>query len=95
MPGKTDARLMGKVQPTIFGRIAVKNVTFLVDISGSMYHVLDDVKKQLIEAITEISINDYDAMFNVIAFSDDLYPWASSLMPCTPRTVSIVSEWIL
>ena len=93
MPGKIGARRTGK-SPTIFGRIKAKNVTFLVDISGSMYRILDDMKDQLIRAISDISTNDYDAMFNLIAFSDDVYPWASSLMPCTPRTVSIASDWI-
>ena len=93
MPGNYGSKRTGK-SPTIFGRIKAKNVTFLVDISGSMYRVLDDIKDQLIRAISDKSANDYDATFNLIAFSDDVYPWASSLMPCTPRTVSIASDWI-
>ena len=93
MPAVIGSKPLGQPS-TIFGEINAKNVTFLVDISGSMYYTLDEVKDHLIRAITEKSINDYDAMFNIIAFSNEVYPWASSLMPCTPETVSIASEWI-
>ena len=81
-------------KPTIFGKIADKNVTFLVDISGSMYRALEDVKKHLIQAITDKSLKDYDGMFNIIAFSDEVHPWASTVMPCTSRTVAIATDWI-
>jgi hypothetical protein len=34
---------------TLFGRISEKNVYFLIDTSGSMYHQLGFVKSHLIE----------------------------------------------
>lgn len=83
-----------KMAGTIFGRINAKNVYFLIDISGSMYSALKDVKEHMITAITEKATKEYDGMFNIVAFSDEVYSWASSLMPCTPRTVSIAAEWV-
>lgn len=93
MPAVISTKQRGSAN-TIFGRLNAKNITFLIDISGSMYRTLDDVKEHLIRAITEKSLREYDSMFNILAFSDEVYPWASSLMPCTSRTVTIATEWI-
>ena len=93
MPTKIEAKLRRKT-PTIFGRIYEKNVTFVIDVSGSMYRCLEDVKEQLIKTISDKAVNEYDSMFNIIAFSDVSYPWASSLMPCTQRTIDIAADWI-
>lgn len=90
--GQQVAPLRGR--PTIFGNVYEKNVVFLLDTSGSMYHSLDVVKEHLLEALFVRAISDRDTMFNIIEFNEEVNKWADRLVTCTPRTVSVVSEWI-
>ena len=81
-------------RPTIFGNVYEKNVIFLIDTSGSMYHSLDVVKEHLIEVLFFRATSGRDTMFNIIEFSEDVNKWGDKLVPCTPRTVSLAAEWI-
>lgn len=90
--GQLVAPLRGR--PTIFGNVYEKNVVFLLDTSGSMYHSLDVVKEHLLEVLFARAISDRDTMFNIIEFNEEVNKWADRLVTCTPRTVSVVSEWI-
>ena len=90
--GQLVAPLRGR--PTIFGNVYEKNVVFLLDTSGSMYHSLDVVKEHLLEVLFARAISDRDTMFNIIEFNEEVSKWADRLVTCTPRTVSVVSEWI-
>lgn len=90
--GQQVAPLRGR--PTIFGNVYEKNVVFLVDTSGSMYHSLDVVKEHLLEILFARAISGRDTMFNIIEFNEEVNKWADRLVACTPRTVSIASDWI-
>ena len=46
--------MTSQVGRTLFGRIQEKNVYFLIDTSGSMYHQLGFVKSHLIEVQFEV-----------------------------------------
>lgn len=90
--GQQVAPLRGR--PTIFGDVYEKNVVFLLDTSGSMYHSLDVVKEHLLEILFARAISGRDTMFNIIEFNEEVNKWADRLVACTPRTVSIASDWI-
>ena len=90
--GQQVAPLRGR--PTIFGNVYEKNVVFLLDTSGSMYHSLDVVKEHLLEILFARAISGRDTMFNIIEFNEEVNKWADRLVACTPRTVSIASDWI-
>lgn len=90
--GQHVAPLRGR--PTIFGNVYEKNVVFLLDTSGSMYHSLDVVKEHLLEVLFARAISGRDTMFNIIEFNEEVNKWADRLVTCTPRTVSIASDWI-
>lgn len=90
--GQQVAPLRGR--PTIFGNVYEKNVVFLLDTSGSMYHSFDVVKEHLLEILFARAISGRDTMFNIIEFNEEVNKWADRLVACTPRTVSIASEWI-
>lgn len=81
-------------RPTIFGNVYEKNVVFLLDTSGSMYHSFDVVKEHLLEILFARAISGRDTMFNIIEFNEEVNKWADRLVACTPRTVSIASDWI-
>lgn len=83
-----------RTRPTIFGNICEKNVVYLIDISGSMYHSLDVVKEHLLELLFARAISGRDTMFNMISFCEKVDKWSDRLIQCTPRTVSVASEWI-
>ena len=90
--GQQVAPLRGR--PTIFGNVYEKNVVFLLDTSGSMYHSLDVVREHLLEILFARAISGRDTMFNIIEFNEEVNKWADRLVACTPRTVSVASEWI-
>ncbi|CAB4012951.1 Hypothetical predicted protein [Paramuricea clavata] len=79
---------------TLFGRIPEKNVYFLIDTSGSMYHQLGFVKSHLIEVLTKRAVLSQDTMFNIIEFNERTNKWADSLIQCDTETVNIASQWI-
>lgn len=83
-----------KGKPTIFGPVVEKNVAFLIDISGSMYHSLNIVKEHLVEVLSARAGSGRDTMFNIITFDENVTKWANRLVPCTPITVTRASEWI-
>lgn len=80
--------------PTIIGGIEEKNVTFLIDTSGSMYPYLPVVKEHLLEALLTRSFKEKDTMFNIVQFSSAVTPWADKLVKCTPQTVTVAGEWL-
>jgi len=90
--GQQVAPLRGR--PTIFGNVYEKNVVFLLDTSGSMYHSFDVVKEHLLEVLFARAISGRDTMFNIIEFNEEVNKWADRLVTCTPRSVSIASDWI-
>ena len=79
---------------TLFGDIREKNVYFLIDTSGSMYHQLGFVKSHLIEVLTRRAILSQDTMFNIIQFNEHSKKWAESLVHCNTETANIASQWI-
>lgn len=80
--------------PTIFGRVPEKNVCFLIDTSGSMYHQLPFVKEHLVEALSNRASVSRDSMFNIIVFNDDTEKWAHKLVQCSPCTIEMAARWI-
>ncbi|XP_072165649.1 uncharacterized protein [Diadema setosum] len=79
---------------TMFGEISAKNVTFIVDTSGSMYPYLPAIKDHLNEVLLARAHREKDSMFNVIEFASAVTPWADRMVRCTPQTVSVAGEWI-
>ena len=79
---------------TIFGEVSSKNVTFIIDTSGSMYPYLPAVKDHLNEVLLARAHRERDSMFNVIEFASTVTPWADRMVRCTPQTVNVASEWI-
>ncbi len=80
--------------PTIFGNLEEKNVTFLVDTSGSMYPFMDVVKEHLLEVLLTRAYRVKDTTFNIMEFSSNVVPWADQMVKCTPQTVTVAGEWI-
>lgn len=81
----------------IFLGIREPNVTFCLDISGSMYSSLTTVKEQLIQYLLEQSVLaklNLNRLFNLIAFSTEVYPWASSMVLWNTSTVNSAINWI-
>ncbi|XP_041452535.1 uncharacterized protein LOC121405694 isoform X3 [Lytechinus variegatus] len=79
---------------TMFGDIDAKNVTFIIDTSGSMYPYLPAVKDHLNEVLLARAHREKDSMFNVIEFASSVTPWADRMVRCTPPTVKVASEWV-
>jgi hypothetical protein len=74
-----------------------QNVTFCIDISGSMFNSLETVKEQLIQYLSEQSVLanlNVTRLFNLIAFSTEVYPWSNSCVLWNPATVNNAVEWI-
>lgn len=81
----------------IFLGIREPNVTFCIDISGSMYSAINTVKEQLIQYLLEQSVLaklNLNRLFNLIAFSSEVYPWASSMVLWNTATVNSAINWI-
>lgn len=81
----------------IFLGIREPNVTFCLDISGSMYGAIHTVKEQLIQYLLEQSVLaklNLNRLFNLIAFSTEVYPWASSMVLWNTSTVNSAINWI-
>ena len=74
-----------------------QNVTFCLDISGSMYSSINTVKEQLIQYILEQSVLadlNVRRQFNLIAFSTEVYPWATNMVLWQSATVNKAIDWI-
>jgi hypothetical protein len=74
-----------------------QNVTFCLDISGSMYSTLGTVKEQLIQYLLEQSVLaklNLNRLFNLIAFSTEVYPWSNGLVLWNTATVNSAINWI-
>lgn len=81
----------------MFLGIREQNVTFCLDISGSMYSTLKTVKEQLIQYLSEQSLLakfNLNRLFNLIAFSTEVYPWADSMVLWNEATVNKATTWI-
>ena len=62
-------------EQNIFLGIKEQNVTFCIDISGSMYSSLNTIKEQLIQYLLEQSLLtrfNLNRLFNLIAFSTEV-----------------------
>jgi hypothetical protein len=73
------------------------NVTFCIDISGSMYSSLKIVKEQLIQYLLEQSVLadlNVKRLFNLIAFSTEVYPWANNMVLWQTATVNKAIDFI-
>ncbi|XP_013387178.1 uncharacterized protein LOC106156466 isoform X2 [Lingula anatina] len=80
--------------PTMFRDVPEKNVTFLIDTSGSMYMSLEVVKDQLIEKLVKRAHEREDTMFNIIEFNSEVTQWADKMVKCSPQTVKFAAAWI-
>ena len=81
----------------IFLGIREQNVTFCIDISGSMYSTIKTVKEQLIQYLLEQSVLaklNLNRLFNLIAFSSEVYPWANNMVLWNTATVNSCINWI-
>ena len=86
------------IQPiNMFMGIRQQNCTFCVDLSGSMYNTLNVVKEHLIQYLLEQSVMaDFNVtrLFNLIGFSTEVYPWATSMVLWNKATVNSCLDWI-
>ena len=74
-----------------------QNVVFCLDISGSMYNSLNVIKEHLINYLLEQSVLaniNLSRMFNLIAFSSEIYPWADKFVLWNSATVNNAINWI-
>jgi len=77
--------------------IRQQNVTFCLDMSGSMYNTLGIVKEHLIQYLFEQSVLaefNVTRLFNLIGFSTEVYPWASGSVLWNKATVNSCIDWI-
>lgn len=73
------------------------NVTFCIDISGSMYNTLNTVKEQIIQYLLDQAVLaklNLNRLFNLIAFSTDVYPWSNGMVLWNTATVNSALDWI-
>jgi hypothetical protein len=86
------------IQPVnMFMGIRQQNVTFCLDMSGSMYNTLTTVKEHLIQYLFEQSVLaefNVTRLFNLIGFSTEVYPWATSSVLWNKATVNSCVDWI-
>ncbi|CAN8235288.1 unnamed protein product [Cochlearia groenlandica] len=69
-----------------------RRVVFVIDISASMkWKPLEDVKKALLESLAKL---EYEDIFNIIAFNDDILEYSTSMEFATDETISAVTEWL-
>lgn len=91
----SNVNFLGKIN--IFSGIREPNVTFCLDISGSMYNMIDTIKEQLIEFLLDQSVLaklNFNRMFNLIAFSTEVYPWANGMVLWNTSTVNSAINWV-
>ena len=81
-------------QPTLFGQIHERNVTFCIDTSGSMYNALDAVKEHLLEALQDRALSGNESKFNLIDFNTEVTQWSDRMVKCTPQTAAVARQWI-
>lgn len=86
--------------PNIFDCGGLNNtghVTYCLDISGSMYLCLDTVKTHLIEHLRSRAADEEKRaanLFNLIAFSSEIYPWSNAVTLCNKSSVASAVDWI-
>jgi len=56
----------------LFGEVPEKNITFVIDTSGSMYDVLSYVKDHITELLIDRAYNRPGTTFNIIEFSSEV-----------------------
>lgn len=76
----------------IYLQLFKRRVVFVIDISASMkWKPLEDVKKALLECLAKLQAED---VFNIIAFSDEILEFSTSMEFATDETISAVTEWL-
>nr|CAB3263236.1 uncharacterized protein LOC104266709 [Phallusia mammillata] len=78
----------------IFGEVPEKNITFVIDSSGSMYDVLAHVKDHVTQLLIDRAYNRPGTTFNIIDFSSEITQWADRMVECTPTTVNAATRWL-
>ena len=81
----------------IFMGIRQQNVTFCLDVSGSMYNTINTVNEHLIQYLLEQSVLaelNLNRLFNLIAFSTEVMPWATNMVMWNKATVNSSLDWI-
>lgn len=76
----------------VFGVVAEKNVTILIDTSGSMMPSLSFLQKQLGMMIHEQILQNCDK-FNLIQFSSTVTPWAEYMVEVSADTCGAGASW--
>ncbi|KAL7091906.1 hypothetical protein ACP275_12G132100 [Erythranthe tilingii] len=70
-----------------------REVVYVVDISGSMRgKPIEDTKKALLSELANLDPQD---LFNVIAFNEETYSFASSLKQATPAAIESATQWLV
>ena len=90
----TAPKMAPPEQPTLFGQIHERNVTFCIDTSGSMYNALDAVKQHLMEVLEDRALIGDDTKFNLIDFNTEVIQWSDRMVKCTPQTTEVAKQWI-
>ncbi|CAK8693273.1 unnamed protein product [Clavelina lepadiformis] len=78
----------------LFGEIPEKNITFVIDTSGSMYDVLSFIKDHICEILIDRAYNRPGTTFNLIEFSSEITQWSDQMVECTPITVNAATRWL-
>ncbi|GCC35771.1 hypothetical protein chiPu_0014259 [Chiloscyllium punctatum] len=78
----------------LFRSIKDKNVTFVLDISGSMHSKLEAVKYYLIQALFTQASAMINSKFNIIAFAGKVAKYSDDLIDCKLQAVEKTIPWI-
>ena len=82
--------------PVFYGEevdAASDSIVYVIDISGSM-NVDGRLQRARAELIQSVSGLASSLTFNVIAYSDTLYPFSPGRIPATPENKQALSAWI-
>ncbi|XP_023691198.2 von Willebrand factor A domain-containing protein 3A isoform X1 [Paramormyrops kingsleyae] len=77
----------------MFGSILEHDVCILLDTSGSMASCLDDVRKELESLIWE-QLHRRGVRFTLLAFSDVVRPWRSTLVEASQEACQDAVHWL-
>ena len=77
--------------------IVSRRVTFLIDLSGSIWNVRPDGKtrKDLVDERLRAALEGLsgDTRFNLIPYTGEPHPWKKELVPATPARVREAASW--
>ena len=95
--GRVDAVLGGSRAALVGLPILSQRVTFLIDLSGSMWEERDGgvTRKQVVDARLRECLEALgaDTRFNLIPYTRDPIPWKEALQPAGPRNVAAALTW--